>query len=353
MPITSSLCALFRVLFPVFAAPLYDYIISWTVSFENHKNPIDDNHNVVVKKFLFHFVCNYCNLFYIAFYKQDLKELRSSLVFILTINAIIYTASEFSLLKSSKTSKGAPLLVLLQNEIKLSNFDVDSEFLELLIQFGFVSMFSVVFPLAAVFAYINNLFEGSIDLSKMLTSKRYGLQLNRCRIGAWQLCFEVVSFVSIFTNLFFLCICSKHLSQITPKFLDKLAQESLAFKLVLMFFLEHVILMVRYMIGAIFCSESSPYSNVSSDAGSKNALSPSPMKERRRSSMSFLFSVPSPVAASSSGRNSPSTLLNQSSDSLNVERSFRSPNVKYTDELIPFCTDPMFFFFPFALGPLL
>jgi len=325
MPFKSHIAPLFRVLLPVLTSPIFDYIIYWTNRFENHKDPFNDEHYIVVKKFAFQFVSYYVNLFYIAFYKQDLSELRSSLIFMLTVNAVIHTVVEWyetnPFVNKLRLSKDTPLQSLLQRETKLRAHDIDDEFLELLLQFGFVSMFSVVFPLAAILAYTNNLLEGSIDLAKLMNSRRYALQLKRCRIGAWQLCFEVISFASVFTNLFFLCICSKHLNQITPKFLDKLADESIEFKLVLMFVLEHLILLLRYLLQAFF----------------------------QQDSVTILSTKDIEFKASS--KSLPGSLSKNSE--ISVGDSYRPTDVREISSEIPFSMDPMFFIFPFALGPLL
>ncbi len=40
------------------------------------------------------------------------------------------------------------------------------------LQFGYVSMFAVVFPLAPLFAYLNNLWEFKLDLSQLVKTRR-------------------------------------------------------------------------------------------------------------------------------------------------------------------------------------
>lgn len=52
-------------------------------------------------------------------------------------------------------------------EISLSEYDMDEDYLELVLQYGYATMFAAVFPEAPIFALLNNLFEASIDLSKL------------------------------------------------------------------------------------------------------------------------------------------------------------------------------------------
>jgi hypothetical protein len=46
-------------------------------------------------------------------------------------------------------------------------YDVAVEHTEILIQFGYVTMFAVAFPLAPLFALANNLWEARLDLVKL------------------------------------------------------------------------------------------------------------------------------------------------------------------------------------------
>ena len=52
-------------------------------------------------------------------------------------------------------------------EISLSQYDVDEDYLELLLQYGYVTMFAAVFPIAPLLALLNNVFETNVDLTKL------------------------------------------------------------------------------------------------------------------------------------------------------------------------------------------
>jgi len=47
------------------------------------------------------------------------------------------------------------------------SLQVTQEHIEILVQFGYVSMFAVAFPLAPVLALLNNLWEARLDLMKL------------------------------------------------------------------------------------------------------------------------------------------------------------------------------------------
>ena len=54
--------------------------------------------------------------------------------------------------------------------------DVANDYKEVVVQFGYISMFSAAFPVAPALALLNNLFESNIDLSKLLRGRRSPLR---------------------------------------------------------------------------------------------------------------------------------------------------------------------------------
>jgi hypothetical protein len=94
----------------------------------------------------------------------------------------------------------------------------------------------VAFPLAPLLAFLSNLVEQHTDFAHLIKARRppavvryvcYALHfllkqcsngpcLDRSTIGAWQWCFEFLSFASVFTNCFLLAQVSSHVNAITP-----------------------------------------------------------------------------------------------------------------------------------------
>eukprot|EP01035_Chromulina_nebulosa_P019207 gene19207-25057_t len=66
----------------------------------------------------------------------------------------------------------------LLREISLSHYNIDDDYLELVLQYGYITMFAVVFPIAPLLGYINNVYEPLVDLTKLGECKRV-LHLNR------------------------------------------------------------------------------------------------------------------------------------------------------------------------------
>ena len=76
--------------------------------------------------------------------------------------------------------------------------------LKIVIQFGFITMFSISFPLGPLFSYINNLVEIRIDAFKVLTQYKRSLPKKAENIGYWLPILETVSILSIIINVLLL-----------------------------------------------------------------------------------------------------------------------------------------------------
>lgn len=73
------------------------------------------------------------------------------------------------------------------------------EYLEMIVQYGFVVMFGAVFPLAPLFALINNIAEIRVDAFKLLSARRI-IPHRASDIGNWAKVLEVITRLGILTN---------------------------------------------------------------------------------------------------------------------------------------------------------
>ena len=75
------------------------------------------------------------------------------------------------------------------------------EYIEIFIQFGYVTFFSSVYPLAGLFALLNNIFEIRGDAFKLcFTHQRPFAGLGVANIGSWQIAMEAMGVLSIMVN---------------------------------------------------------------------------------------------------------------------------------------------------------
>jgi anoctamin-8 len=106
-----------------------------------------------------------------------------------------------------------------QGELEASMFRYDSTFddyLELIIQFGYVLLFSSAFPLAAICALINNLIEIRSDAFKLCVVYQRPFAGDMVRnIGEWENVMNYLVYIAIIVNCA-LIAKTKLISQILP-----------------------------------------------------------------------------------------------------------------------------------------
>ena len=88
------------------------------------------------------------------------------------------------------------------------------EYIEMVIQYGFVTLFVAAFPLAPLLALINNIFEIRLDAYKYTTQMRRPLGQPVRDIGIWYGILEGMTYLSVVFNAFVIALTSDFI----PKF---------------------------------------------------------------------------------------------------------------------------------------
>ncbi|CBY36706.1 unnamed protein product [Oikopleura dioica] len=230
----------------------------------------DDSYSF--KIFCFQFVNYYSNLFYIAFFKDTLVgyptnylsikgsdgkeyrwagcdggcsyELAIQLIITMVGKQLINNVMEIVLPALNKwwTRKKnvdnlgldinarwkADSMLSSSNEIKYG-FDVNylNDYIELAIQFGFAVLFSCAFPLAPLFAFLNNIFEIRIDAAKYVKYSQRPIPERTKNIGIWYPIFRFLAILAVITNGLQLAITSKTVPRIVYSAMGKSENEEL------------------------------------------------------------------------------------------------------------------------------
>ena len=95
-----------------------------------------------------------------------------------------------------------------------------NEYLELTIQFGFISLFVTAFPLAPLLALINNIIEIRLDAKKFLKYRQRMIAAPAWSIGPWEDFMVLIANLSIVTNAFVIAITSTTI----PKYVYSMQQ---------------------------------------------------------------------------------------------------------------------------------
>ncbi|GHP07043.1 Anoctamin-8 [Pycnococcus provasolii] len=96
-----------------------------------------------------------------------------------------------------------------RDEVTMEDQCVALEFAEILIQFGFVSMFGAAWPLAPLLALLNNFFEVRLDIWKFSKLQRRPVSERVNSVGPfWKVAFEIFCLFGICNHCFLLCVSS-------------------------------------------------------------------------------------------------------------------------------------------------
>ncbi|KAB0797482.1 hypothetical protein PPYR_08475 [Photinus pyralis] len=253
----------------------YKTLATYLTNWENHRTASQFDRHRVIKLIMFEFVNTFMSLFYIAFVKQDLEILKTQLATMLIVQQAINNIQEVLIplfIKKYTQRTQQNISVSKEVEDKCENInsreilkhipeirsddtriaeaekedlmDVYEEtyddYLEMYIQFGYVVLFSSVYPLAAFWAVVNNFVEIRSDAFKLCKFNRRPFSKKVKDIGAWQKAFEVVGGLSILTNCGLMFI-SFHQRK-DAYFFDQLQW------LVMFVALEHCLLGIRYLL---------------------------------------------------------------------------------------------------------
>eukprot|EP00457_Paulinella_chromatophora_P002018 gb/GEZN01002021.1/.p1 GENE.gb/GEZN01002021.1/~~gb/GEZN01002021.1/.p1 ORF type:complete len:801 (-),score=112.24 gb/GEZN01002021.1/:233-2635(-) len=243
---------------------IYGKVAVWLNDYENHTTQTQYEDALIVKSFLFKFVNSYNSLFYIAFFKrfdlsvdgcadQDptcMTELQTQLASIFMTALVIGNISEMgspwmktrqlARIKEKAESEGRPLSQA-EEEYYLEPYESTlGDFDEVVIQYGYVTLFAVAFPLSPLLALVNNYFETKIDASKLCTYSRRPHPRGAADIGSWYAILEIMSVVAVVTNVALIFFVSTSADRLTG---GKLEWQVLYFIL-----LEHGILIVKGLL---------------------------------------------------------------------------------------------------------
>ncbi|XP_005637010.1 anoctamin-6 isoform X5 [Canis lupus baileyi] len=222
---------------------IYEKVAIMITNFELPRTQTDYENSLTMKMFLFQFVNYYSSCFYIAFFKGKfvgypgdptywlgkyrneecepggcLLELTTQLTIIMGGKAIWNNIQEVLLpwIKNligryhtaSRTEKKSPRWEQDYHLQLMGKLGLFYEYLEMIIQFGFVTLFVASFPLAPLLALVNNILEIRVDAWKMTTQYRRMVPEKAQDIGAWQPIMQGIAILAVVTNAMIIAFTS-------------------------------------------------------------------------------------------------------------------------------------------------
>lgn len=139
------------------------------------------------------------------------------------------------------------------SESKLAPYDSTlDDYGELVLQFGYVALFGLAFPPAAIVALLNNLIEWRTDAYKILVLSQRVSADDAADIGAWYPIMECINVLSVVSNAGMVIFTAGAADKVFK--LDEMAAgdkwRKLLYRVVAFFIMEHILLSVK--AGAAF-----------------------------------------------------------------------------------------------------
>ncbi|CAG8655444.1 22827_t:CDS:2, partial [Gigaspora rosea] len=249
---TSIITACLNLITITILSMIYKNVAWWLTNFENHKTPTQFEDSLIIKSYLFDFFNFYSTLFYIMIFKEQyagdlikqknigceykncMIELTIQLAIILIGKQIIGQFSEilipWALSKLEKRQIVREMKILKDKyrrsgrknteipqwiyDDRLSpNTGTIVEYEEMVIQFGFIALFGSAFPLAPLFAWLNNIVEIRADAFKFIVELQRPVGFLTQDIGTFEEILNILAFMAVLTNAIILAFHSTWMKQ--------------------------------------------------------------------------------------------------------------------------------------------
>ncbi|KAL1462346.1 hypothetical protein WDU94_014186 [Cyamophila willieti] len=120
-----------------------------------------------------------------------------------------------------RTSTTSPCSPQWLEDLKLNEWgtrELFPEYLEMIVQYGFVVLFIIAFPLAPLLALINNIFEIRLDAQKFLKYYRRPVPHRATNIGIWYEILDVVAQFGVISNAIIIAFTSNFIPRMVYRY---------------------------------------------------------------------------------------------------------------------------------------
>jgi anoctamin-10 len=197
---------------------IYRRIAKKLTDWENHKLQTDYDNSLILKRFLFEAFDCYIALFYLAFYACDVDRLRMELIAVFNIDSFRRILTEVVIpmclhkINKKVVDDGHP------QDLDLNEYESFDDWMEVLIQFGYVTLFASAYPLASLVMFGALMIEMRSDCYKLtyLCQKPTGEQVSN--IGMWKHLLQFMVWFSCLTNCLLFGFTSDQMMHYMPNF---------------------------------------------------------------------------------------------------------------------------------------
>ena len=178
---------------------VYSHVAVMITQWENHQYVEHFTESVISKRIPFELFDCFLSLFYLMLWEQNVPRLRHELYGLFVSDTLRRLLME-SVLPFVQYRLSKRVTHRDKQQLK-SDLDLFDDYIEMLVQFGYVLLFARVFPFAACLACIANICEVRSDLFKVLFIHRRPRQQRGRSIGIWFFFFCLVAGAAPITNV--------------------------------------------------------------------------------------------------------------------------------------------------------
>lgn len=214
----------------------YSSVSKWTSHREYHKTAHGEENSLIVKRVIFETFNTFVDLIYLAFIKLDIASVRRELISIYMFDElrriitetlipyIMRKATEFkakhkiSKEKSFDVSESFDKVIDKKLiEITLNKYESFDDYLEIVINFAYITLFASAFPLAPALILFFHYLESLSDRYKILKVYQRPLPERAPQgIGSWLGVLRIISILSVLSNLVLFAFSSEKMSEFFP-----------------------------------------------------------------------------------------------------------------------------------------
>jgi len=273
--------------------------------FENYRTESEYRTHLIIKVFSFRFVCYFATLYYYAFLsvsneqpiengmlriatsvfiyitvthwwglflqiqfpriiyrwrmKRQKKRLREELMFVEMEESQYADMSPAEAMNEDIIAQKVRLInkrLLLDQaqdhlweEVLMPEHDSFPEYIQAVIQFAFVTCFSVVLPITPLICLMNHLLSMRFDAYKVCRTRKRPLAVKTGGIGVWEHVLHIVTVIAVLTNCFLVGFTSSQLNWINGETNDGKASEGKTIQLIVFVVAwEHIMLLIKYIM---------------------------------------------------------------------------------------------------------
>mmetsp|Transcript_35646 Transcript_35646/g.54530 ORF Transcript_35646/g.54530 Transcript_35646/m.54530 type:complete len:239 (+) Transcript_35646:1382-2098(+) len=230
-----------QVILTMFLNKYFRQVATLLTDRENHKYQSTYNNSLLCKRFVFEFFDCFLPLIYFGWWELNYKVLRQNVISLYMADEIrrVVTESLIPYLTQNKSKKDIKKLnfelkvikalwelektsgdnlakkrkefcVLWElEELERDEHEIFDDYLEMIMTFGYITMFASVFPLGATIIVIFIYIETRSDIFRLEKTLRRPIPEKTFHIGSWSAIIEIFCILAVFSNIIICCYASK------------------------------------------------------------------------------------------------------------------------------------------------